>query len=262
MMTPQRDALVHSLDRSVLICAPRATVFRYFTDSERFAAWWGAGSSIEPRPGGALRIRYPNGIEALGEVLEIRPPERIVFSYGYAGDNPAIEPGGSQVTVTLDETAAGTRVHLRHELASAPVRDEHVQGWRYQLSVFANVVAREAHADAGARVDRFFALWREQDAGRRAAELAEIATPDLAFHDAFSATAGREDLVAHIGAAQFHMPHVVLEREGAVQTCQGVAIARWIVRAPDGSERGRGANVFELAPDGRIAKVTGLWGAG
>jgi uncharacterized protein YndB with AHSA1/START domain len=259
--TPPEDALIHRLERSVLIVAPRATVFRYFTDSERFAAWWGAGSSIDPRPGGALRIRYPNAIEAVGEVVEIRPPECIVFTYGYAGDNPAIEPGGSRVTVTLEETAAGTRVSLTHDIASAAVRDHHVQGWRYQLSVFANVVAREAHANAAAFVDRFLALWREKDAARRAAELAEIATPEIVFHDAFSATAGRDDLVVHIGAAQFHMPDVALERDGEVHGCQGVTVARWVVRAAEGAERGRGINVFELAPDGRIAKVTGLWGA-
>jgi hypothetical protein len=34
----------------------------------------------------------------------------------------------------------------------------------------------------------------------------------------------------------------------------------WVVKNPDGSVRSRGTNVFELAPDGRITKVTGLWG--
>ena len=36
----------------VRIEADRETVFRYFTDSGRWAAWWGAGSTIDPRPGG------------------------------------------------------------------------------------------------------------------------------------------------------------------------------------------------------------------
>ena len=76
------------LDRSVTIVARRETVFRYFTDSERFAAWWGPGSTIEPRPGGAVHIRFPNAIEAGGEVVEIAPPRRIVFSYGFASGQP------------------------------------------------------------------------------------------------------------------------------------------------------------------------------
>ena len=58
------------LDREVVICARPATVFRFFTDSQRFASWWGEGSTIEPSPRGALRIVYPNGIEAGGEVQQ------------------------------------------------------------------------------------------------------------------------------------------------------------------------------------------------
>ena len=165
------------------------------------------------------------------------------------------------MTIRLAAHPAGTLLQLTHEFADDAMRDQHVQGWRYQLSVFANVVTREAHADAATRVDRFFALWREPDAARRAAELAELATEALVFHDAWSAIAGRDELVPHIGAAQFHMPGMVLARDGDVHACQGVAIVRWAIRGADGVERGRGANVFEFAPDGRIAKVTGLWGA-
>ncbi|HLQ39186.1 MAG TPA: SRPBCC domain-containing protein, partial [Planctomycetota bacterium] len=73
--------LPHVLDRDVLIRADRALVFRYFTDSERWARWWGAGSTIEPRPGGALLIRYPEGTTARGEVVELEAPARIVFTY-------------------------------------------------------------------------------------------------------------------------------------------------------------------------------------
>ena len=65
--------LDHVVERTVTIAARRETVFRYFTDSERFAAWWGAGSTIEPRAGGAVHVRYPNGVVAGGEVVEIAP---------------------------------------------------------------------------------------------------------------------------------------------------------------------------------------------
>jgi hypothetical protein len=33
------------------------------------------------------------------------------------------------------------------------VRDQHVQGWRFQLALFANVVSDEVFADASAVVD-------------------------------------------------------------------------------------------------------------
>ena len=84
--------LTHSFERSVVICARRDTVFRYFTDSERFAAWWGAGSSIDPRPGGAVRIVYPNGVVVSGEVVELTSGERITFTYGYEDADKPIPP--------------------------------------------------------------------------------------------------------------------------------------------------------------------------
>jgi uncharacterized protein YndB with AHSA1/START domain len=253
-------ALEHTLERTVLIRAKRETVFRYFTDSERFAAWWGAGSTIDARPGGPLRIRYPNGVLASGEVVEVAPPERIVFTYGYEDPAKPVRPGGSRVTVTLQERKDGTLLHLRHELPDAAARDQHVQGWRYQLAVFANVVTRELSAGLAPAVDAFFAAWSEKDDGRRRAALAAVATEDVTFADAFSCTAGIEDLVAHLSAAQMHMPGVVLERTGDVRQCQGTAVVEWAAKGPDGAPRGRGTNVFELAPDGRIARVVGFWG--
>jgi uncharacterized protein YndB with AHSA1/START domain len=253
-------ALEHVLERTVLIRAQRETVFRYFTDSERFAAWWGAGSTIDARPGGPLRIRYPNGVLASGEVVEVAPPERIVFTYGYEDPAKPVRPGGSRVVVTLQERKDGTLLHLRHELPDAAARDQHVQGWRYQLAVFANVVTRETSAGLAQAVDAFFAAWSEKDEARRRIALASIATDDVTFADAFSCTAGIEDLVAHLSAAQMHMPGVVLERTGDVRQCQGTAVVEWAAKGPDGTPRGRGTNVFELAPDGRIRRVVGFWG--
>ena len=48
--------LPFALTRTLTIRAPRSVVFRYFTDSRRFAAWWGEGSTIDGRVGGAVRI--------------------------------------------------------------------------------------------------------------------------------------------------------------------------------------------------------------
>src|SRR5262252_10918212 len=123
--------LPYRLDRTLVIQAPRETVFRYFTDNARWAAWWGAGSAIEARPGGKMYIRHANGIETVGEVLEVLSPERIVFTYGFASGKP-VAPGGSRVTIELEQEAAGTRLHLWHELAEEGARNEHVQGWRFQ----------------------------------------------------------------------------------------------------------------------------------
>jgi len=251
-----------SIERVILIGAPRETVFRYFTDSERFAAWWGAGSSIDPRPGGAVRIRYPNAVEASGSVVEIAPPARIVFTYGYEGDGKPIPPGGSRVTVVLSSEPGGTRVALTHACQDVDpaVGAEHVQGWRYQMAVFANVVSRESQAGAVDRIDTFLSAWNAADADERLRLLRLSVTDDMAFRDAYSCTEGIEDLAAHLGAVRTFMPGMTLARDGDVVQCQGTAIAAWVARKADGSVAGRGRDVFELSPEGKIRRATGFWG--
>src|SRR4051794_5150534 len=93
--------LAHRLDRTLIIRARPATVFEFFTSTPDWAAWWGAGSTIDPRPGGRMLIRHANGVEVSGEVVEVHPPDRIVFTYGYASGNP-IPPGASRVMIRLD----------------------------------------------------------------------------------------------------------------------------------------------------------------
>lgn len=249
--------LNYKLDRSVVIQAKPDTVFRFFTDSARWAKWWGAGSSIEARVGGKVLIRNPGGIEVLGEILEIVPAKRIVFTYGFATGNP-IRPGSSRVTISLEPCETGTRLHLLHEFPEVAVRDEHVQGWRYQLSLFANTVSDEVFAGAASVVDGWFEAWAATDAQARDAAFAKIAAPDVRFRDRFSLLDGLADLSAHAGASQRFMPGVRMKRKGEPRHCQGVILADWIASTPDGRDVMNGTNVFVLGLDGRIASATGF----
>jgi len=253
------NVLPFKVERSIWIAAPADLVFRYFTDSARFASWWGRGSAIDARPGGEVVIHYPGGVIARGQVVSLEPPKRIVFTYGY--DDPAkpIRPGESRVTVTLDEERKGTRLRLRHDIADATTRDSHAPGWRYQLSLFANIVTREAHGGAAELADRWFAVWNEPDAARRRAELESFVEPDVVFHDGFACVESRDDLLAHIEASRMFMPGMILARNGDPGFCQGAALVEWIVRGPDGAEQGRGANVFVFSGAGTIAGATGFW---
>lgn len=245
----------YSLDRTVVIRAPRETVFRYFTDSARWAAWWGAGSTIDARPGGKMYIRHPNGVETVGEVLEVSSPERIVFSYGFASGKP-VAPGGSRVTIELGQEAAGTRLHLWHEFAEEAARDEHVQGWRFQLSLFSNVVTNETHAGAGELVDAWFGTWAEPDEKQRAHTLGRIATSGIRFRDRFSLLDGMPDLMAHVSAALRFMPGMRLQRQGEIRHCQGTVLADWAAVGNDGQQQASGTSVFTLTGDGQIEAVT------
>jgi uncharacterized protein YndB with AHSA1/START domain len=260
-MTSRPANLPHRLDRSLTIQARRETVFRFFTDPVRWASWWGAGSTIDPRPGGRIVITFPGGVEVTGEVIEIATPDRLTFTYGFASGTP-IAPGASLVTIRLEATGVSgrdTRLHLSHEFSDAAIRDVHVQGWRYQLSIFANIVSDEVQADATATIDTWLEAWSEANAAARTAMLGRIADPTVRFRDRFSAVDGLDDLHAHLEAAQRFMPGLRLHRDGVVRQCQGVALADWIAHSADGQERARGTNVFTLNSGGRIESVTGLW---
>ena len=258
MTTSPPTSLPYPLDRRVTIGARPETVFSFFTDTGRWASWWGAGSSIDAVPGGRVLIKYPNGAEASGEILEIVPPSRIVFTFGYAG-NAQLGPGQSRVTIRLEPTPDGTRLDLRHEFADAALRDHHVQGWRYELSVFANALADLVHADAAAVVDRWLGAWAEPDATARHEVFRAIARPTIRFSDRFSRVDGIAELVPHVGAAQTFMPGLQMERAGDVRHCQGTVLANWTARTAAGEPRGAGTNVFVLDADGLIECVVGLW---
>jgi uncharacterized protein YndB with AHSA1/START domain len=251
-------AMPHRLERTILIEAPRDIVFSYFTDSDKWARWWGAGSTIDPHAGGAVEIVHPGGVRMAGEIMEITPPARLVFSFGYVSGTP-MPVGASVVTIQLDDDTVGTRLNLSHVFADEKVRDEMVQGWRFQLSLFGNLVANDLHAGVSSAVDGWFSAWSEPDTARREALLDRLATREIRFRDKYSLIDGMSDLRPHLAAVHKFMPGMRLEREGDVRHCQGTVLADWVARAADGSERGRGTNLFALDHHGRIESVTGFW---
>jgi uncharacterized protein YndB with AHSA1/START domain len=252
--------LIHRIDRDLLIKATPATVFSFLTETPRWAAWWGAGSEIDPRPGGRMKICYPGGREATGEVIEITPPARLVFTYGYV-DGQMIPPGGSRVTIALQPVGAATRLRLTHDVADEQIRDSHVQGWRYQLSLFANLVADHVNAGAVALVDAWFDAWADPDPASRERTLSRIAVSTVSFRDRYSHTDGVEDLAAHIAGAQRFMPGLRMQRAGEVRHCQGTVLADYVAQSRDGRQIANGTNVFMLGSEGRFEAVTGFMAA-
>jgi len=250
--------LSFSLDRTIDIRARRTTVFRFFTDPVRFARWWGEGSTIDPVVGGAVRIRYPEGTTASGVIQELVVDQRIVFSYGYDDPTKSIPAGGSRVTITVEEVAEGTRVKLHHEVADAKIRDEHVQGWRYVLALFANVVSAEADVGSRDAIAAWFTAWNEPSTERVRELLAPIVSPNISFRDPHACVSGFEELISHVAACQRFMPGIRLESRGAVRHAHGTALVEWAAVTPDGTAAMTGTNVVRFAPDGMISEVIGI----
>ncbi len=251
------STLPHHLTRTVVISAPREMVFGYFTDSARWASWWGAGSTIDPQVGGRVYIRYPGNVEVSGHVISVSAPEQIVFTYGFESGTP-FGPGQSRVEIALTSTGNGTRLTLSHAFAEESARDEHVQGWRYQLAVFSNLVTDALHASAADTVDAWFDAWAEPDAEARARTLDRIAATDITFRDRYSMLDGLPDLLPHIAASQRFMPGIRLTRQGVTRHCQGTVLADWTATSSDGRTVMTGVNVFALGGDGKIQAATGF----
>ena len=111
--------------------APPETVFRYFTDPERYRSWLGVDAELDPCVGGDYRIQMTDdgAISARGRYLELDPPRRLVFSWGFDGLD-GLPPGTSTVEVTLTRDADATIVRLRHsDLPGSESCDFHVWGW-------------------------------------------------------------------------------------------------------------------------------------
>jgi uncharacterized protein YndB with AHSA1/START domain len=122
------------LEISVHIEAPPDTVFSYFTDPDRYVQWMGTRAELEPKPGGTYRVIMRDGVQASGEFVEVDPPRRLVFTWGWSHDH-AVAPGSTRVEVTLVEEAGGTRVVLRHHgLPDTDQRQHHLDGWELYLS--------------------------------------------------------------------------------------------------------------------------------
>jgi uncharacterized protein YndB with AHSA1/START domain len=109
-----------------VVDAPRARVFRAWTDPEHLARWWGPKGftntfqEFDVRPGGTWRfvMRGPNGAEYRNRsvFVEIVKPECIVFRHE--------SPPEFQVTGTFAEEAGKTRVTFQMLFETAAAREK------------------------------------------------------------------------------------------------------------------------------------------
>jgi uncharacterized protein YndB with AHSA1/START domain len=118
--------------------APRERVFRAFTDPEELKQWFGPTdghaipvAEVDLRVGGRYRIDLlgPSGslYRIVGEYREVRPPERLVYTWRWEIGE---DVGETLVTVEFRERGAATEVALTHEaFPTAHARDGHEGGW-------------------------------------------------------------------------------------------------------------------------------------
>jgi uncharacterized protein YndB with AHSA1/START domain len=138
------------VEREIRIAARPETVFDFFVDPEKMVRWKGRGAELDPRPGGIYRVEISDQAIARGEYVEIDAPNRVVFTWGWEGQETgvhAVAPGSSRVEIELTPDGDGTLVRLRHLDLPEQSREIHGQGWDMYLG---RLAAAAEGWDAGA----------------------------------------------------------------------------------------------------------------
>ena len=252
---------VQDIELSIEIAAPPEVVFKYFSDPRLYRTWMGETSYIEPHPGGTLSVAFGAGPPALGEILEWKLNERIVFNWGHGDPATRGTEGTSHVTISLKPTADGTLVTLRHSgLPNEMARQGTAGGWRYYLSQLSSVTwTTKMDGKLEALIDAYVRAWGEDDYSRRAATLAECFAERGELQDKFTTLHGRDSLNAHISTVKPMMPGMQLRRNGAAQQCHSHVRFPWRIEAADGSSFATGTNFCELDAAGLLKSVVGFW---
>lgn len=145
------------------IDAPRALVFKAWTEPSRLMRWWAPkgwstpSCRIDLRPGGVFHycMRSPEGNDFWGRGVyrAIDVPQRIVYTDSFSNeDGRLVEPARygmsygypseTQVTVTFTDREGMTEVTLHHAIPeSVPERSGVRQGWTEMLGRLADDLA-------------------------------------------------------------------------------------------------------------------------
>ena len=124
-----------------LFKASRERLFAAWTDPKLFAAWFGPpgvvleSCELDARVGGAWRLLgTSNGVPRAvsGKYIEVKPPERLVFTWAWHEDGTFAKPREHETEVRLVFKSVGDRTEMT--LTHGPFRDRtgvdnHDRGW-------------------------------------------------------------------------------------------------------------------------------------
>jgi uncharacterized protein YndB with AHSA1/START domain len=140
------------------LSAPRDEVFRAWTEPDLFGKWFtppgnsSVSAELDVRPGGKYRIKLertqlvPGTSYIVGDYLEVVPPERLVFTFGWDEPPPVeglegLDVLDSRVTVQFRDLGDSTEISITHERLETPEqRDFHRWGWETTLDQLARIV--------------------------------------------------------------------------------------------------------------------------
>lgn len=129
------------VEREIRIEASPETVFAFLTDPAKMVRWMGTRAVFEPRAGGAYGVDISWGSRVSGEVVEVVPGSRVVFTWGWEREVFPVAPGASTVEIVLEQDGDGTLLRLTHRDLPAEMTAFHVLGWEHYLGRLALAAA-------------------------------------------------------------------------------------------------------------------------
>ncbi len=134
-----------SVEREVAIAASPETIWELLVDPEKATRWMGEKATFEPRPGGLYRCEVIPGHTARGEFVELDPPRRLVYTWGWEpGEDGAnsVPPGSTTIEIVLVPDGDVTTLRFIHSgLPSTEAAESHAHGWDHYVERLA-IVAR------------------------------------------------------------------------------------------------------------------------
>jgi uncharacterized protein YndB with AHSA1/START domain len=131
---------VAELTKEIWIDAAPEVVYPYLVQRDLATAWMGDESWHDPRPGGVFRLDI-HGHVATGEFVELDPPRRVVYTWGWEGDGQIHPPGSTTVEFDLEPKDGGTQLRLRHRELTEEGVIAHGEGWEQFLPELAKAAA-------------------------------------------------------------------------------------------------------------------------
>jgi uncharacterized protein (TIGR03086 family) len=148
-----------TVEHSVVVPLGPDETFAMLTEPARLRCWQALTARVDLRAGGEYRWTIVPGRSAAGAFSEVEPGKRLVFTWGWEGDE-SLPPGASTVTITLEPVDGGTLVRLVHDGLTSEQAEGHLEGWKHYWD---RLAAAGISGDAGAddwiaRVDSLDAL--------------------------------------------------------------------------------------------------------
>ena len=124
-------------------------VWSFWIEPERIVRWMGRTATVDPRPGGRIRVDYGYGDrDAAARFVELDPPRRLAFTWGWEDPAEAVRPAAASSRSTFPPMATARCFGCATPGCRDGERDSHLEGWEHFRPRLIEAVEADAAAEA------------------------------------------------------------------------------------------------------------------